>query len=50
MRLESKKYLFDIQRAAALLSGFILGKTFQDYEGDPMGQPSNERSKSSARR
>ena len=36
MRLETRKYLFDIQRAAALLQGFIRGKTFVDYQADAM--------------
>lgn len=31
MQLEAKKYLFDIQRAAALLAEFTAGKTFADY-------------------
>lgn len=43
MRLESKKYLFDIQRASALLAGFIRGKSFQDYAGDPMLRAAVER-------
>jgi uncharacterized protein with HEPN domain len=36
MRLEAKKYLFDIQRAAALLTEFTAGKTFADYSRDAM--------------
>jgi len=31
MRIESKKYLYDIVRAAKLALGFIAGKTFPDY-------------------
>ena len=36
MRLEVKKYLYDIQRAANLLTEFTHGKTFADYERDAM--------------
>ena len=36
MRLEARKYLFDIQRAAALVREFTGGKTFADYEADAM--------------
>ena len=36
MRLEARKYLFDIQEAASLASKFTNGKTFQDYQSDPM--------------
>lgn len=31
MRLEAKKYLLDIQRAAVLASEFVSGKTLDDY-------------------
>ena len=31
MRLESKKYLFDIVRAAASAMEFIAGKDYSDY-------------------
>ena len=31
MRLEAKKYLFDMQQAAALLTQFTAGKGFADY-------------------
>ncbi len=34
MRLETRKYLYDVQRAAALLREFTVGKTFADYERD----------------
>lgn len=34
MRLESKKYLYDIARAAALAMEFVAGKTFSDYAAD----------------
>ncbi len=43
MRLESKKYLFDMQRAAALLAEFTHGKTFADYESDVMLRSAVER-------
>ena len=36
MRLEVKKYLYDIQRAADLLTDFTHSKTFADYECDAM--------------
>ena len=43
MRLESRKYLYDMQRAAALLGDFTHNKTFDDYEGDPMLRAAVER-------
>jgi uncharacterized protein with HEPN domain len=36
MRLESRKYLYDIQEAARLASQFTSGKSFQDYRSDAM--------------
>jgi uncharacterized protein with HEPN domain len=36
MRLESKKYLYDIARAAALAMEFVKGKNFADYTSDAM--------------
>jgi hypothetical protein len=30
MRLEAKKYLYDMQQAAALLTDFTSGKRFED--------------------
>jgi len=36
MRIESKKYLYDIAHAAELAIGFVAGKSFADYEADPM--------------
>jgi uncharacterized protein with HEPN domain len=36
MRLETKKYLLDIQQAAALASEFVAGQTFQDYQATGM--------------
>jgi len=43
MRLEIKKYLFDIQRAAALVMEFASGKAFDDYAADPMLRAAVER-------
>ena len=43
MRLESRKYLFDIQRAIALLVEFTAGKTFEDYSLDAMRRAAVER-------
>ncbi len=43
MRLESKKYLFDIQQAAGLLTDFARGKSFADFQGDPMLRSAVER-------
>ncbi len=43
MRLEARKYLFDIQRAAALVREFTGGKTFADYEADAMLRSAVER-------
>ncbi len=36
MRLEAKKCLYDIQHAAELLAQFTAGKTFSDYQREPM--------------
>ena len=43
MRLESLKYLYDIQRAAGLLSEFVHGKTYADYQRDAMLRAAVER-------
>ena len=43
MRLEVRKYLYDIQRAADLLTEFTTGKTFADYERDAMLRAAVER-------
>ena len=43
MRLESRKYLYDVQRAIALLKQFTAGKTFEDYERDAMLRAAVER-------
>ena len=43
MRLEARKYLYDIQYAADLLTEFTTGKTFADYERDAMLRAAVER-------
>jgi uncharacterized protein with HEPN domain len=43
MRVESKKYLFDIQHAVALLTDFTKGKELADYSRDPMLRAAVER-------
>ena len=43
MKLEVRKYLYDIQQAAGLLRDFTSGKTFVDYEGDAMLRSAVER-------
>lgn len=43
MRLEARKYLYDMQRAADLLTAFTTGKTFADYERDAMLRAAVER-------
>ena len=43
MRLESRKYLDDIRRAACLLSEFTAHKTLADYEGDALLRSGVER-------
>jgi uncharacterized protein with HEPN domain len=43
MRLEAKKLLFDIQRAAKLIEGFTAGRTFAEYVEDPMFRSAVER-------
>ncbi len=43
MRLETRKYLYDMQRAAALLREFTGGKTLADYESDAMLRSAVER-------
>jgi hypothetical protein len=50
MRLEARKYLFDIQDAAGLAAQFTAGKSFADYRADPMLRLAlNERFRSSAK-
>jgi len=43
MQLESKKYLFDIKQATGLLADFTRGKSFADFQGDPMLRSAVER-------
>lgn len=43
MPLETKKYLYDIQRAIELLQQFTSGKSFNDYQQDPMLRAAVER-------
>jgi uncharacterized protein with HEPN domain len=43
MRLEVKKYIYDIQHAARLVIQFTTGKTFADYQRDPMMRLAVER-------
>lgn len=43
MRLESKKYLYDIARAAGLAAEFVRDKSFEDYAADPMLRSAVER-------
>lgn len=43
MRLEARKYLFDIERAAESVERFTVGHTFADYEQDDMMRSAVER-------
>ena len=43
MQLEAKKYLYDIQQAAARLASFTAGKSISDYEQDVMLRSAVER-------
>lgn len=43
MRLETKKYLFDIVEAGKLLLQFSAGKTFEDYAADSLLRSAVER-------
>ena len=43
MRLESKKYLYDIQQAILLLTAFTSGKAFAEYATDAMLRAAVER-------
>jgi uncharacterized protein with HEPN domain len=40
---EVRKYLFDIGEACALIERFTAGKTFEDYEADPLLRSGVER-------
>ena len=43
MRLESRKYLHDMQRAAEVLRGFTAGRSFDQYRNDAMLRAAVER-------
>lgn len=43
MQLEAKKYLFDIQQAAARIAEFTSGKNFDDFFSDAMLRSAVER-------
>lgn len=43
MRLEARKYLYDIEQAAARLAGFVAGKTLEEYLADAMLRAAVER-------
>ncbi len=43
MRLEARKYLYDIQQAIGLLREFTTGKSFGEYERDAMLRAAVER-------
>lgn len=43
MRLEAKKYLYDIQQAALRIAEFTSGKRLDDYRTDPMLRSAVER-------
>ena len=43
MRLEAKKYLFDIKQAADLLLSFSRGKTLVEFTADPLLRSAIER-------
>ncbi len=43
MRLEARKYLFDIQRAAESIEAFCRGKDFARYQADDLLQAAVER-------
>ena len=43
MRLEVRKYLYDIGQAADLIGEFTVGKQFSDYEGNSMLRAAVER-------
>lgn len=43
MRLEAKKYLYDVQQAASRIADFTSGKQLEDYRGDAMLRSAVER-------
>lgn len=43
MQLEARKYLYDIQEAAALAAQFTAGKDFAEYQQEPMLRMAVER-------
>jgi uncharacterized protein with HEPN domain len=43
MRIETKKYLYDMSHAASLAMKFITGKSFADYSADTMLRSAVER-------
>ncbi len=43
MRLEAKKYLYDVHQAAQLIASFTAGKTLAAYEDDAMLRAAVER-------
>jgi uncharacterized protein with HEPN domain len=43
MQLEVLKYLYDMEQACGLLSSFLEGETFADYEANPMLRSAVER-------
>lgn len=43
MRLEAKKFLFDVREAGKLVQRFIQGRSFEDYVNDPMLRSAVER-------
>ncbi len=43
MQLEARKHLFDVQEAGRLILRFTTGRTFEDYEEDPMLRSAVER-------
>ncbi len=43
MRVEEKKYLYDIRRAAEFIADFTAGKSLTDYENDAMLRSAVER-------
>lgn len=43
MRLEAKKFLFDVAQAARLVQTFTQDRSFEDYVNDPMLRSAVER-------